>query len=332
MQKSVACDDCPKAPNGAFGDQLSRRFGVKNGTSFVKRGMKAAEMAVTEVKADSPELKVSEVLPAEDAFLAVVMLRDFSNHICWEENRQSSTHDFQAGDCMIKDLQRQPTVLMNSPIHFLDFYLPRTCLDKIAEEANVPSIRDLQYVPGEPIKDEVLRNLGHALVGAFAVPEQANQLFLDHVMMAVATHVAQTYGGLKLGSRQARGGLAGWQERRAKEIMAADLTGQTALQDVATACSLSVSHFSRAFRESTGLAPHQWLLQRRIDASKSTMQDTRLSLAEVALACGFADQSHFTRVFSKQMGVSPGCWRRYSEKRPPDTSVPKLLTASSEWT
>ena len=219
---------------------------------------------------------------------------------------------------------------MTSPIHFLDFYLPRACLDKIAEDANAPSIEFLQYTPGEPIKDEVLRNLGHALTGAFAAPEQANQLFLDHVMMAVATHVAQTYGGLTPGPRQARGGLAGWQERRAKEFLAADLTGQVALQDVAAACNLSVSHFSRSFRETTGLAPHQWLLQQRIDAAKSAMQNTRLSLAEVALACGFADQSHFTRVFSRQVGVSPGCWRRYSEKGSTNTTGPQVFTGNSE--
>jgi AraC family transcriptional regulator len=149
-------------------------------------------------------------------------------------------------------------------------------------------------------------------------------------MMAVATHIARTYGGLKIGGRQARGGLAGWQERRATELLAAHLTGQIALQDVAVACSLSVSHFSRAFRETTGLAPHQWLLHRRIEAAKSAMQDARLPLSEIALTCGFADQSHFTRVFSKQVGVSPGCWRRYAEIGPADADRRKLLSGVTE--
>jgi AraC family transcriptional regulator len=316
--------------SGAYGDRLSRCFGADDGSSFVKRSLKTVEMAVTEVRSDIPNLEVSEAPPSEDAFLAVVMLRDFSDHICWEENRQSPTHDFRVGDCMIKDLQRQPTVLMSSPIHFLDFYLPRTSLDQIAEDANAPRIPNLVYAPGEPIKDAVLGSLGHALLDAFRRPEQANQLFLDHVMMAVATHVARTYGGLKPGTRSARGGLAGWQERRAKELLAAHLTGQIALQDVAVACSLSVSHFSRAFRETTGLAPHQWLLHRRIEAAKSAMQDARLPLAEIAISCGFADQSHFTRVFSKQVGVSPGCWRRYAEIGPADADRRKLLTRATE--
>jgi AraC family transcriptional regulator len=317
MQSSVARASQPDIENGAFGDRLSSRFGVENGLSFVKRGGKAAKMAVTEVRADTPSQEISEALPEEDAFLAVVMLRDFPDHVCWEDNRQSPTHDFRAGDCMIKDLQRQPTVLMSSPIHFLDFYLPRTTLDKLAEEANAPRIVNLEYVPGEPIHDTVLSNLGQALGGAFERPEEANQLFMDHVMMAVATHVAREYGGLKIGGRQSRGGLAGWQERRATEMISAHLSGQIALQDVAAACNLSISHFSRAFRETTGLAPHQWLLQQRVEAAKAAMRTAHLSLAEIALNCGFADQSHFTRVFSRSVGVSPGCWRRYADIKSP---------------
>jgi AraC-like DNA-binding protein len=64
-------------------------------------------------------------------------------------------------------------------------------------------------------------------------------------------------------------------------------------------------------------------MRHRIEAAKSAMQDVRLSLADIALACGFSDQSQFTRVFSKQMGISPGCWRRYADIRPtePDAST-----------
>jgi AraC-like DNA-binding protein len=60
------------------------------------------------------------------------------------------------------------------------------------------------------------------------------------------------------------------------------------------------------------VAPHAWLLQCRVDAAKSMLRDRRLPLSEVALGCGFADQSHFTRVFSRLVGVSPGLWRRTS--------------------
>jgi AraC-like DNA-binding protein len=107
-----------------------------------------------------------------------------------------------------------------------------------------------------------------------------------------------------------RGGLTARQIRRAKEILAANLDGRVPLKEVARECGLSVSHFSRSFRRSVGAAPHNWLLTRRVDAAKEKLRDGRLSLADVALACGFADQSHLTRVFTRTVGVSPGAWRR----------------------
>jgi AraC family transcriptional regulator len=323
MQTRVAGNQRSPAANGAYGHGLSSCFGVTNGPSFVKRDIKMAAMAVTEVKTDHATREVSQPIPVEDAFLVVLQLRDFPDHVAWEGGRQSPIHSFRTGDVMLKNLLNEPTVLITEPLHFMDFYLPRATLNTIAEDASAPRIADLTYRPGEPIHDMVIRNLGQSLRGVFDRPEQANQLFLDHVMMAVATHVARTYGGMKEGARLARGGLAGWQESRAKEVLAAHLADQVALQDVADACSLSVSHFSRAFRETTGFAPYQWLMRHRIEAAKSAMQDVRLSLADIALACGFSDQSHFTRVFSKQMGISPGCWRRYADIRPtePDTST-----------
>jgi AraC-like DNA-binding protein len=136
-------------------------------------------------------------------------------------------------------------------------------------------------------------------------------LFIEQVIFALGAHVSQVYGGMTPGYKQ-RGGLARWQEMRAKELLSSGLKSDTSLHDVARVCGLSVSHFARAFKESTGVAPYQWLTLRRIDVSKEMLADPRLSLAEIALDCGFSDQSHFTRVFSKACGLTPGAWRRNS--------------------
>jgi AraC-like DNA-binding protein len=91
---------------------------------------------------------------------------------------------------------------------------------------------------------------------------------------------------------------------------AGELTGATPLSDIADACGLSVSHFSRAFRRSTGLAPHAWLLQTRVEAAKALLQRREAPLSKIARACGFADQSHFSGVFTRRVGLSPGAWRK----------------------
>ena len=208
------------------------------------------------------------------------------------------------------DLKRNPVILLDKPRHTLLFYLPRTALNAIADNANAPRIGDLNYKPGAGISDATILSLGSTILPALSRPDQANRLFVEHVMMAVGAHVAQTYGGMRPVSRPARGGLASWQEGRAKEILSANLNGDMPLKDVARECRLSVSHFSRAFRRTIGVAPHHWLLTRRIEVAKEKLRDTRLPLSDVALACGFADQSHLTRVFTGMVGVSPGAWRR----------------------
>jgi AraC family transcriptional regulator len=81
-----------------------------------------------------------------------------------------------------------------------------------------------------------------------------------------------------------------------------------------------VTHFARAFRQSIGASPHQWLLARRIDKAMSLLAGSDLTLAQIALACGFSDQSHLTRVFKVAVGTSPGRWRR-SQMHGPRTDL-----------
>jgi AraC-like DNA-binding protein len=106
------------------------------------------------------------------------------------------------------------------------------------------------------------------------------------------------------------GGLAPWQLRRVKALLAATRENSISVRRLAEECGLSPRHFTRAFRRSTGLPPHRWLLKRRVEMAKQLLRDPARSLVEVALACGFASQSHFTRTFTARVGRSPGSWRR----------------------
>ena len=89
-----------------------------------------------------------------------------------------------------------------------------------------------------------------------------------------------------------------------------DLSENLSLNSVAQACKLSVSHFARAFKGSTGLPPHQWVMATRIEMARGLLTSSETPLVEVAGMCGFADQSHFSRVFARIVGTSPGAWRR----------------------
>jgi AraC family transcriptional regulator len=228
----------------------------------------------------------------------------------WEGGRRASVCDLRAGESCLHDLKRDPSALLDKPYHSLAFYLPRAALDAIADDANAPPIRGLSYEPGAGVNDVTISGLGSLLLPALSHPDQANPLFLDHVLLGVGVHVAQTYGGMRPMSRLARDGLAPWQERRAREILRANIKRGVALKEVARECGLSVSYFSHAFRRTLGVAPHKWLTEQRVVLSKEKLRDDGLSLSDVAAECGFSDQSHLARHFQRIVGVSPGAWRR----------------------
>lgn len=104
--------------------------------------------------------------------------------------------------------------------------------------------------------------------------------------------------------------LSPWQERRAKEIMASHMGRGLSIARIASECSLSRSHFSRAFKKNTGVSPRDWFLRIRLEKAKRLLTESDLSISRISLDCGFADQSHFTRVFTRIIGSTPFSWRR----------------------
>jgi len=106
------------------------------------------------------------------------------------------------------------------------------------------------------------------------------------------------------------GGLAPWQLHRVTGYIVEHLAEDIELQMLANLVKLSRSHFSRAFRASTGLAPHQWLVHARINKAKELLLKCDRRLAQIAIDVGFADQAHFTRKFGRTVGESPGAWQR----------------------
>jgi len=124
-------------------------------------------------------------------------------------------------------------------------------------------------------------------------------------------HFAGAYGGMHFPRPLVSGGLAPWQLRLARDTINANLEGDISLEQVADECRLSVSYFAKAFARSTGISPHRWLMQRRVDVAKDLMLTTDSSLVEISLKCGFSDQSHFTKVFAEATGETPGRWRQF---------------------
>lgn len=244
---------------------------------------------------DGPPAGDTAPAPYDDAFLVCLQLRDVP------------VRRLRAGETVLCDLTRAPPAHIDAPFRAIHAHLPHAAL---ADRAGMPRADALRCEPGIGVDDATIRHLCLSLLPQIEAPERADRMFVDHVALALASHVVRTYGERRDPAGSARGGLAPWQERRAKELLDAHLDGRIAVAELARQCGLSVGHFSRAFRQSTGDAPYAWLIRRRVDAAKALLRDRRVPLTQVALDCGFANQSHFTRAFKRQIGTSPGHWRR----------------------
>jgi transcriptional regulator of acetoin/glycerol metabolism len=106
-----------------------------------------------------------------------------------------------------------------------------------------------------------------------------------------------------------RGGLPPGAMRRVREHVELHLSESMDLAELAGVAGLSVYHFARAFKQSTGVAPHHYLVQRRIERAREMLARSELPLSEIALAAGFSDQSHLARLFRQMLGITPGQFR-----------------------
>lgn len=107
-----------------------------------------------------------------------------------------------------------------------------------------------------------------------------------------------------------RGGLAPWQAKRVETYVAENLGGRIRTTDLARVAQLSASHFTRAFKETFGETPIDHVTRRRMLYAQDLMLKSRECLSQIALKCGHCDQSHFTRIFRRKVGMSPREWRR----------------------
>jgi AraC family transcriptional regulator len=273
-------------------------------------GLRRGRIAATRVLIDEPPGCWPPQPPVQDAFLLRLHLRDYPDYCCQEARAPATISDMRAGETVFHDLRRQPRLMIDKPLHAIDVQISNAAIETLAEDAGALWRGELDYAPGRAVADPTILNLCRSVLPQLEDGRASESLLFDHVSRALAAHVAEAYGGLRRIHHVVRGGLAGWQVRQAKDLLAANLDGAVALVDVARECRLSVSHFSRAFRQSTGFAPHGWLLNLRVELAKDLLRDREASLADIALRCGYADQSHFTRAFTRQVGVSPGAWRR----------------------
>jgi AraC family transcriptional regulator len=166
--------------------------------------------------------------------------------------------------------------------------------------------------------DPQIRHICLALKAELEAGCPGGRLFGETLAAALAVHLLQSY---RIEARQLQtysGGLSKTDLRRAIEHIHDHLEERPTLSDLAGAVNLSPYHFARLFKQSTGRAPHQYVIEARVEEAARLLRAGNLSVGEVAYRVGFADQSHLTRHFKRRYGLTPkACLDQNDSRRKP---------------
>jgi AraC family transcriptional regulator len=299
---------------GAERPFFATRESMDDAESMSSASFAQGDLSIGRYRRDRPGLGLSTPNPPSPSVMAVVILRPRPPHAGWRDGRALDLPALGRGALACLDLRESWTMDLSEPFDSCHVYIPLTAFDDVARENRLPPIDGLDCPATAAHRDETMLHLVQALGPALARPHEANRLFADHIFSAMTIHLASTYGRPAgepgAGSGERAGRLSPRQLSRVLELLHGDAANELSLSELALHCAMSRSTFARAFRQTTGLPPHRWLLLDRARRARDLLERTETPVSQIALECGFADQSHLTRVFSRTFQVSPGAWRR----------------------
>jgi AraC family transcriptional regulator len=194
------------------------------------------------------------------------------------------------------------------PVNVVQLYLPHTTLERVAGEADQDAPGDLLERTGHP--DPVTSRLLISAADVLGGNEALDALFRQQLTDLLATRLLAAHAGSPATFQPVMGGLSPKVLNRAIERLRSDSDADVSLAALASDVGLSRFHFCRAFKESTGLSPHAWLRQHRLEQAMNMLRDTDESVVSIAAALGYSSQTAFAAAFRKLTGETPSDWRR----------------------
>lgn len=283
---------------------------IESGVGNLILATERSAVTVTRVRAAAVSEGTVMAMTPQNAQVLVYQFNDHPAHDLWLGGKHVAAPPLRSGQMNLVDVRDSVSARTKGALDSLHILLPGQALADLTSMASDGSLERLHAPAGWMTRDPMVGRLAPMLVQALSA-EGLSKLYVDHLIWGVVAHLTKAYGVTAVERRS--GGLAAWQVKRAQAVMDESLGRSITLVEIASACGLSVAHFSRGYKQATGVAPHAWLQARRMDKARTMLARKDLSIVEVAQACGFGDQSHFSRLFKRKMGAAPMAWRRLNQ-------------------
>jgi AraC family transcriptional regulator len=203
-------------------------------------------------------------------------------------------------------------VRVEGTLQSLHLYLRRAVLEEVAGDLVAGDPAHVEILPRFGDSDPLIERLLLGVRDVLHDDDPSTTVYVDYLARAIVARLIRRHSSI--GSARSPAGAStqngGRQIGKAIDFMEANLEQALDLPMIAEATGLSPSHFARRFRAAVGRAPHQYLIQIRIDRAKRLLSETDRGIAEIAFACGFANQEHLTRLFKRSCGLTPAGFRK----------------------
>lgn len=186
---------------------------------------------------------------------------------------------------------------------FLLLGIDPTLLSQIAIELS--TLETVELMPLLAIHDPLIQNLALSLKAELESPQIGGKLYVESIAQTLAIHLLRNYSTHRTKEPPTHHGLPKHKLQQAIDYIHDSLDQDLSLSDLAAIVQMSPFHFAHLFKESTGLAPHQFVIRCRVERAKELLIHSPLSIADIAAEVGFANQSHLTRHFKRIVGVTP---------------------------
>lgn len=169
--------------------------------------------------------------------------------------------------------------------------------------------RDVELEVKLTIPDRQIELLMSAMQADLGAGSPAGALYGESLGSALGTYLVKRFGAVATKLEEYKGGLPKARLNRVLEYVDQHLADNVSLKALAEVAGLSMYHFAKAFKQSTGAPPYQYVLERKIERARHLLRDPNRSVLEASARTGFVDQSHFTKVFHRLVGVTPTEYR-----------------------